>query len=149
MNFSFIEMEDSNTKFYDYLSQIDKDKFSLEKIKETIIKKEKKKDELKDIFSDPIQHKIKIEFKKIQNQIIFLDYFDDQLESFKIDFPVIQFEKQNVLRLMIQKLSLAISHKLIFEIENFVEQNEVWQSRNDLIEFVSKNPDFYLIFIKL
>ena len=135
LNLSFIENQDDSANFFDYLEQIDKDK---------------------SIFQEPIQHKIKIELKKIQNQIIFLDYFDDQLASFNEEFPDLQiannksgleFKKnkilnQNILRIILQKLSLAIGHKLLNEFENFAEKNEVWQSKSDLIKFLSQNPDY-------
>ena len=75
-----------------------------------------KKLEKQSNFDNVIRNSISLELKKIKNQIFFLDYFE---EFFLCgDFSEFQLGDLNLLRLMIQKLRIAIIMKTLNETEN-------------------------------
>ena len=50
---------------------------------------------------------------------------------------------------MIQKLSIGITHKILNDIENLAEENEVWQSKNELRQFLSQNSNYLVNFSQI
>ena len=112
------ENEDIGLDFYDYLVCLE-EKTPVKKIPSIIYEKGK-------------QDSIIIKFKKIKNQIVFLDYFDEYLAGES------HLENTNILRLMVQKLNIAIILKFSNEIEDTLAHNKSKENYHHFFYFSSQ-----------
>ena len=92
---------------------------------------------------------IKNEFKKTENKIIFLDYFDEKLKNFIDNIDEVRIVHKIPLRLMLQKVKLGILHKLIKNIEMMQESGGIWPMKSEFKAFLSSHKEYQINFMGL
>ena len=76
-------------------------------------------------------------FRKLKNKTIFLEYFDDQIENFK--FPNNdEIPNKNIVRLMIQKISIANILNDLIKLEEYDDQHQKPFIKNLLTKSIIK-----------
>ena len=92
----------------------------------SVFRSQKKNDSSINRENEPIN----LDLKKERNKIIFLEYFDEKINNFKSTIAEISIENKNILRILIQKLKIAIILNFLSKIEAELKKSEISTSKS-------------------